>query len=256
MATFNELTTQVKSELIDVPQRTDALVATWVNQAVRKLQFRHDFSVCKTTTAVLKTTAGSYTLGALPSDFLRFRKEPPFVITHDGRVYNLGVGNATPNAMREFGTTLGGEADANILTGPPQVVSVSDASDTANTRTLQIFPLSDSNSLYTGAPAGQYRIVVPYIKLLPSLASDGDSNWITNIAEEFIIFQAVARGYFFNQDEQRGQLWQQRAQGEVQDVIARDKNESIGGHTTLDISVDALAPKVPFGDGGYYRGYF
>lgn len=231
-------------------------MATWVNQAVRKLQFRHDFSVCKTTTAVLTTQASSYDLGAVPADFLRFRKEPPFVITHDGRVYNLGVGNAVPNAMREFGTTLGGEATESTLTGPPQVVSVSDPSDEQNTREFQIFPLSDGNSLYTSAPAGEYRIVVPYIKQLAEMSSSGTTNWFTLNAEEFIIFASVSRGYFFNQDVANGQLWAQRAQGEVQDVIARDKNESIGGHTTLDIHLDVLAPKVPFGDGGYYRGYF
>lgn len=194
-------------------------------------------------------------LAAVPSDFMRFQREPPHVITRDGRTYELGVSSTWINAERETGTLDGGEATADLLTGPPRLISIGAPSDVLNTRNFEIFPLSDGNSLYTTAPAGEYRIRVPYVKKLPDLTGS-QTNWFSVNAEEFIIYAACSVGFFFNHDEIRGDLWQKRAAAEVLDVIARDKNESIGGNTTLHISMDALGPKVPHGDYGTYRGYF
>lgn len=193
-------------------------------------------------------------LSAVPSDFLRFRKELPHVIDNQGNVIELGVINTKQQAEREFGSTAGGEFSVNTLDGPPRVLALSEPSDVLGTRQFLIYPIPDELSLYTTAPAGAYRIRIPYIRLLPDL-SGTDQNWFTVNAEEFIIYGACSIGFYFNHDEVRGQTWLQRAGAEVQDVLARDKNESVSGNTTLHVSFDALGPKTPFGDAGTYRGF-
>lgn len=226
---------------------------TWVNQSIRKLQFRHDFSVCRTSTAVTSTTNGTHTLLAVPSDFLRFRKEKPHVIDSHGNVYYLGVAAGVPQVERELGSVAGGEFEEEEINGPPKTIVLSEPSDVDNTRNFLVYPLSDGRSLYTTAPAGEYRIRIPYIRLLPTLTA-GQSNWFTTNAEEFIVYAAASIGFFFNEDEKRGDIWQKRAAAEVQDILMRDKNEAWGGNTTLNVSFDALGPNVDFGDGGVYRG--
>ena len=192
-------------------------------------------------------------LSAVPSDFLRFRKELPHVIDNHGNCIELGVSLTKQQAEREFGSIAGGEFVVAELNGPPRVIALGEPSDVSNTRDFLVYPMSDQLSLYTTAPAGEYRIRIPYIKLLPDL-SGSSSNWFTVNAEEYIVYGACSIGFYFNHDEMRGDIWLKRAASEVQDVLARDKNESISGNTTLNVSFDALGPKVPFGDAGYYRG--
>lgn len=156
---------------------------------------------------------------------------------------------------RELGSIAGGEFQAQQLDGPPMVIAITEPTDVLNTRQLNIYPLPDGRSLYTTAPAGEYRIRIPYIRQLPDL-SGSQTNWFTLNAEEYIIYAAVSIGYFFNQDVPNGTTWQQRAQGEVRDVLARDKNESVSGNTTLNISFDARGPRVAGGDAGVYRGFY
>lgn len=254
MTTFSGLVSRVSAELIDVPDRTEAQLETFVRQAIRKLQFRHDFNVCKTSTAVLTTSPSTNTLAQVPSDFLRFRKEPPHIIDNHGNVIELGVAPSLQAAEREFGSIAGGEFNVNELHRRPLVIAFSEPSNVANARNFLVYPMSDQLSLYTTAPAGEYRIRIPYIKLLPDLTGTQE-NWFSSNAEEYIVYGACSIGFYFNHDEQRGQLWLQRAGAEVQDVLARDKNESFSGNTTLNVSFDALGPKVPFGDVGVFRGY-
>lgn len=154
---------------------------------------------------------------------------------------------------RVFGTTAGGEFSTSEIDGPPTVIALSEPTDVINTRSFLVYPMSDGNSLYTTAPAGEYRIRIPYIRLLPDL-SGSQENWFTKNAEEFIIYAAVSIGFYFNHDEQRGQIWVQRAAQEVQDILARDKNESFSGNTTLNISFDALDARTPLGDAAIPRG--
>lgn len=167
---------------------------------------------------------------------------------------DLGVLATKQQGEREFGTVAGGEYTAETLDGPPRFIALGEPSDVSNTRQFLVYPLPDDLSLYTTAPAGAYRIRIPYIKLLPDLTGS-QSNWFTANAEEFIIYAACSIGFYFNHDEARGDIWLKRAAQEVQDVIARDKNESISGNTTLHISFDALGPRIPMGDAGTYRGY-
>lgn len=192
-------------------------------------------------------------LSAVPSDFLRLRKEPPHLIDSFGRLSELGFIPQKEQAERRFASTAGGEFTTSQINGTPQVLSIDTPSDVNNTRDFLVYPMSDQLSLYTTAPAGEYRVRIPYIRQLPDL-SGVQTNWFTSNAEECIIYAAVSIGFYFNHDEQRGDIWFKRAAGEVQDVLARDKNESIGGNSTLDISFDVLGPKTPVGDEGIYRG--
>jgi len=255
MATFQDLVSRVSAELIDVPTRTAAVIPTFVSQAIRKLQYRHDFNVCKTSTAVLTTVTGQRVLGNVPSDFLRFRKELPHVIDNHGNVIDLGISPGTAQVERMLGSIAGGEFQTEQLNGPPTILALSEPSDVNNTRQFLIYPLPDGRSLYQTAPANEYRIRIPYIRQLPEIVGS-QSNWFTANAEEFITYAAVSIGYFFNQDIKNGQIWQQRAGAEVADILARDKNESISGNTTLNISFDVLGPRSPTGDAAIHRGYF
>lgn len=165
----------------------------------------------------------------------------------------LGVAPSWEAAERETASTAAGEFTVAEINGRPSFIALGPPQDVSNTRDFLVYPMSDQLSLYTSSPAGEYRIRIPYIRLLPAL-SGTQSNWFTVNAEEFIAYGAVGIGFYFNHDEQRGKIWTDRAAQEVQDVLARDKNESISGNTTLHVSFDALGPKVPFGDSGIPRG--
>ena len=179
------------------------------------------------------------------------------MIDNHGGLIELGVAPSKQAAEREFRTHDVGEATVTELQSRPITIALSEPSDVQGTRTFLVYPLPDELSLYTTAPAGAYRIRIPYIKLLPALvAGNNETNWFTNNAEEFITYGACSIGFYFNHDETRGDIWFKRAAQEVKDVLARDKNESVSGNTTLNVSFDALGPKVPYADGGSFRGDF
>lgn len=244
MATFGELQTRVQHIVIDLPTSVTAQVPTLIKEAVRKLQTKHDFEICKATTAVLTTTLETRVLAALPSDWNKWRGKP-YHIGVQGQVLELGTFAERADALREFDTMDGGEADPETMSGSPVGILLSEPTDELGTRNIEVYPLPDGNSLYLD---GEYRIVLPYWKFLTTLSGAGDQNWFTNNAEEWIVFMAAAGAFFLDWDENRGTLWTQRASVEYKDIILRDKYTKLGQVSEIVPNRDARGPRVQSGD--------
>lgn len=236
MATFTELQTRVGQIVIDLPTTVTAQLPTLVNEAMRTLQRTHNFRVMEARTSLFTTTYQTATLGAVPSDFKAFRGRPS-LINQDGSVVQLEVANSQEEAWRDFGTTLGGEADEDNLMGTPKVVYLGEPSDVYGTASFAVGPIPDDLSIYT---SGDYRISIPYWKYLPALSAGADYNWLTVNCDDFITFQAAAEAFFDDHDVENGTYWQQKAQARYNEIIASDKQARVAQRDILIPQPDAL----------------
>lgn len=239
MATFAELQTRVQQIIIDLPTAVTSQVPTLVRESIRRLQRLHDFKVAEALSSVYTTVAGTRVLAAVPSDFYKMRKLP-HLIDVGGITRDLGVFPDRGSAEREYGTLAGGEADTDALSGPPRFIMLSEGD--AN---FEVYPLPDATSTYAN---GNYRIRVQYWKFLTALSAGSDTNWFTENAEQWIVWDAASKGFLLDWDEERASVWATMAQGAYKEVIDQDKRKRMGGFDTLQASSDALAPRMIGGD--------
>jgi hypothetical protein len=224
MATFIDIKNRVRTRLIDLPAATLAEVPTLVNDALRELQDRHNFWVMqKTLTA--NTTADTRILAATPSDFKDFRLEP-YYTDSVGTIVEMSVASSKRQVQGFF------EADAE---GLPQFILRGEPTTDAGASSLEVWPLSDSQSDYTVAPAGEYRISVPYWKYLPALSADGDTNWFTLNEQgvQYLINKATALGFAVNWDINKEAEWFALADRYYNMLVATDKQLWFGGQDTF-----------------------
>lgn len=244
MATFAQLQTRVTEIVIDTPTAITSQVPTLIRESVRRLTRLHDFKVCEATTEVFETSLETRVLGAVPSNFYKWRGKP-YLISEQGRVRELGTFPDRASAMRVYGTEDGGEADPTDLSGPPKFLSLSEPSDELGTMNFELWPLPDEESLFTD---GNYRIAVPYYKYLTALSGNSDTNWFTNNAEQWLAWDAASQAFFLNWDEQRALTWAQNAAKAYKEVIDADKKLRFSEVTELTPSSDARDLRGQYGD--------
>lgn len=233
MASFLQIRNRVSKIVIDLPATVQAEIPTLVNKALFKLQQRRNWKVMETHGGPYVTTSGSRVLAAVPVNFKALRPSKPFYLTALGQMVPLEGVASRSDAGFAFG-------QGTIDIGPPRLLLDTEPSDTG-ARNWEVFPMPDDNSDHVD---GQYRIYVPYWRFLPDLSADGDTNWFTVHAEEFIIKQAAAEGFFYDWDEQRGTFWANLAGGELRDAVARDKQEMLAGFDTLVPHQGQYTPRV------------
>lgn len=215
--TFDDIVTRVQRRVIDLPSAVQAEVPTLVNEAMGSLQSLHNFSVMRAV-ASATTTAGSRALLTLPTDWKEARGKP-YLREELGSVRKLGWTLDIREADLAFGV------DPDLDFGYPSVLGIAEPSDTLGTRAVQVYPFPDGLSDYSD---GEYRIVIPYWRILPAL-SGSDSNWFTNRAAEFLTKQATGEAFGLNWDEKRAQYWFQQAAQEFKKVVRADKLEQVAG---------------------------
>lgn len=245
MTTFAQIQSRVQQIVIDLPTAVTSQVPTLVNEALRGLQIKHDFHVCKAT-ATFTTTEGTRLLGAIPSDWNKIRGRP-YLITDQGRTYELGYTEDRADAMREYATLIGGEANADDMEGEPRLLLRTEPTTTAGASNLEVYPLPDGLSLYAN---GEYRIHLPYWKFLPALSGSTDTNWFTVNCPEYLTYQAASDAFLLNWDEERAAVWAQRAANQFAEIVRRAKREKVAQLETLPISFSAR------GRPGFNRGDF
>ncbi len=225
MATFAQIQTRVNRRVIDLPSAVTAEVPTLVNEAMKRLQRRHNYKCMEAETAILTTTIATRTLStaAVPSDFKEYRGSP-YYITDAGAFAEM-LTAANKNAVqREFSVD-----DANSI-GAPVVLLDDLPSDEANTRSWAIYPFPDGASDYSD---GEYRIQIPYWQYLTVMTNDADTNWFTVEAEEYLTNQAASLAFGLDWDEERMAIYAQLAATEEKDVKDADKKFRLGGVDTL-----------------------
>lgn len=224
MANFGSLKNEVLLLVIDTPTAVQTLVASFVNRAVRKLQTKHNYKVMEAE-ATFTTAEATRALGIRPSNWKMARGKPYEL---DDRGFATGMFYLDrANAVFRYG-------DSTDDTGNPRTLVEND-----QTGNFDVYPYSDGNSSYDD---GEYRVTVPYWAYLNPLLSDSDTNWFTNNAEQWIIYQAVAEAFYANQDEAMAQIWETRAMREYKDVIDLDKQRI---YAETDVMIPHLGAMRP-----------
>jgi len=233
MATFLELMTEVRGNIIDLPTFVTNNVPAYVNRAIRELQNKHNFKVMEADSGVLVTAPDTRVLSAVPANFKEYRGTP-YVINVQGDTRELIVGISRETAEHDVTTDAGGEADPEMVIGPPRIILQSEMTEQGASN-WEVWPLSDALSLYAN---GEYRIRVPYWKYLAELSGSTDTNWFTVNGPEWIIRTATAMGFAADHNLDSSAYWTQLAAAKYQEVVNLDKRYRLSGVQNL----------VPHGD--------
>lgn len=225
MATFNDIQTRVQRRLIDLPTSTLAEVPELVNDALRELQSRHNFKVMEKLLDA-NTAALTRNLVAVPADFKEARLYPYFT-PFSGKPVELELA-ASRQSMNQIYEPGDDGAPAFILHSEPSDLGAA---------FFEVWPLSNSQSDYSAAPTGEYRVTIPYYRWLPALVLAADNNWFTNDLHGalFIINQATGYGFAMNWDVEKEAEWLALAEKEFQLISKQDKMQRLA-------TVDTLVP--------------
>lgn len=226
--TFATIKTEVLGNIIDTPTFVSGNVGAYVNRAMKKLMQKHNFKVMEAEEAYT-TTAGTRILGMRPSDWKQPRGRP-YYIDAFGSPRQFHWVSEKSQAIFSTGDST------TFDTGSPRYLYEDDLP-----QELNVFPYPDGLSDYSD---GEYRITVPYWKYLGELISDGDTNWFTDNAEQWLIFRATADAFYADHDEARAQLWESRAALEYRDVLVLDKTRRLAEVDTLVPHIGARMPQT------------
>lgn len=225
---FSAIRTEVQTLLIDASTAVVNLTPNFVNRAITKLQQKHNFKVMEAKQAYT-TTALTRTLGARPSNWKEARGVP-YYVWNLGGFTQLVYAPSEADALAAFGNST----DTDY--GSPRALL-----EDEDTASFLAYPYPDSLSDYSD---GQYRITVPYWKYLPVLSADTDTNWFTENATQWVIYQAVAEGFYANEDVNQATVWEKRASREYGDVLLADKRRSLANVNTLVPHLGARKPHL------------
>jgi hypothetical protein len=228
MANFAALKTEVQTLLIDAPTAVSSLTGTWVNRAIRKLQQKHNFKAMETEVA-FTTVVDTRSLGARPADWKEARRKP-YYIEDLGTIRELIYVDDKSQALAAFGD------DTDYDFGSPRALF-----EDEEAAAFLIFPYPDALSDYSD---GEYRLVLPYWQYLDALVGDEETNWFTSNAEQYIVYQAVAEGFYANEDEDRALIWERRAMSQYADVLLQDKRRRLANTDTFAYHTGARMPQT------------
>ncbi len=234
MPTITVIRNRVTTRVIDLPNTVLFEIPHTINKVVRDLQEGHNFKVMETKTGSLSTTSGSHVLAAVPTD-MKEQRGLPYLLMNDGSTRDLVMAPNLAAALDVFPFS-----DANDI-GEPKLL-LDPEPDDDGVRSWQVYPYPDGNSDWSD---GEYRIVVPYWRYLTELDFGVlEENWFTTNAGWFIVFQATAEAFYMDWDEERGQFWEARAQGEMAKVFKSDKRARLGTVRHLAVHRDVYAPRL------------
>lgn len=223
---YQQLQTNALTLVIDTPAAVQALMPTFVNWAVKKLEDKHNFKVMEYD-ATFTTTFGSRIIGTRPADW-KLPRGNPYYVEELGAGRELFYIPSKAEGVMKYGDNV------DLDYGEPSLVYEDDANNQ-----FILYPYPDGVSDYAD---GEYRLVVPYWRYLPTLVNPTDTNWFTVNAEQYLIYQAVAEAFYANEDENRAQTWEVRAAKEYKDVVFRDKQRRLGEVQSLVPHLGALMP--------------
>lgn len=228
MATYAEIQTRINRLVIDLPAAVTAEVPTLVNEAIRSLERKHNFWIMEAETSRFTTLINTHTLttGTVPANWKEIRGLP-YEVQFDGNTRRLDYAASREAVLSRF------DLEGTIDKGRPEVILRGEPTDEDGASVFTVFPLSDGLSKWTGAPAGEYRIIIPYWRFLTKLSADGDDNWFTVNAEEYIVEKATSRAFILDWDEARAAVHAQLATEHLADVLKADKTQRLRGATVL-----------------------
>ncbi len=228
MATFGELQSRVRANIIDLPSNVSSRVPDLINQAIRELEDRHNFIGMQAFHTPI-STIGTNSLGTLPTNWKESYGDATYI--------------SDPNTNENLPLKwLGSYSQGAILfpstrPGPPQLLNNPTATS------LFVLPFPDGRSLYSD---GEYRFFIPYYSYLPELVNSGDTNFFTDRASLYIEQWATGEAFPRNWDEERAAFWKQLAENSYISIRNTDKRRQLQGITTLVPHWQgARSPEVP-----------
>lgn len=223
MTTFLDIKNRVIARVIDMPPAVTAAVPTLVNQAIRNLQRGYNFRAMETS-AVFITAIGS--LIPTPNTiatFKEYRDKGPYLLQYLSKARRY-ITSSQPDA------DLAVLSDINNPGRPEFLINAVDPSNGNTTFTISPYPNNVSDW-----PDGNYRIVVPAYSYSANLVNDGDQNWFTNFADDFIELQASSEAFGLDWDYNSMALMAQHADNKKKEIIKADKLNRLA-------SVDTFVP--------------
>lgn len=220
---YETLQDRVAAWLLELPDTTEALIGEWINEAIHYAERKYNFRYMEAEAAFV-TTEDTRLLAAKPDRWKRTRGEP-FMVFQDGGVFPFDWAPSESEMHRQYGE------DSEMDDGEPQFLLEQPTE-------LWCYPLPDTRSDYSD---GLYRIRVPYWRYSDLLTDNDDTNWLTENAEQYIIYKATSLGMFFNRDN-RAASYDQLAMREYKEAKKEDKRSKVPSRFNLSASRNAFGP--------------
>lgn len=216
---FIDIKNEVIANVIDLPPAVSAAVPKLINQAIRSAERRYNFKYMEGNTQFITTPLVS-TLGTILR-FKEFRDRGPYVFQQfaPARQMKIGVSAGEVAQAWTLNTALPGDM--------PRWFRYS--LDLSNTATILVDPFPDALSDWGD---GNYRINVPHYVYSPTFASDADTSWLINNADDYIVFRATAEAFMKDWDYNSLALWKQQDEMKFTEVKQTDKKQRLAGLDT------------------------
>ncbi len=249
MVAFSILQTRVQNRLIDAPANVVSDIPTYINLAMRDLEDDTNFPVMKAI-AQFSTTLNTRLIGTLPTDYKERRGEaywldregtPVFTrwyTSHEGALYRFA-----PQELKQNPFTFTDVGQPEILTiATPVSASGSTVSGPQN---VEAWPLPDGNGfdLAQDGVTKIYIIYVPYWRYLTPLSLSTDTNWFTENAEQYLMYQALGHGFLADWDEQRASTQFAMAKSYRDKLVHKAANEAASPLKNMSVRSDVMAER-------------
>lgn len=219
----------VTGYLLDEVASTNALATELVNKAIRDAERReYNFKHMETSLSVV-TTADLQLLDARPALWKQSRLRPS-LSRFDGTRKELDWTDEQ-EAWRWYPLTTAPTTD----NGQPEVILVTETQ-------LLVYPEPDGESDWGD---GDYRLVIPYYAYKADLVNTTDTNWWTDNAPWYVIFQAVSEGLVRNREETRAAVYASKAEAEYRGAKGADVQNKLPERLTLIPRRDVYARVRP-----------
>ncbi|MGI9297768.1 MAG: hypothetical protein ACR2QC_07710 [Gammaproteobacteria bacterium] len=247
--TLAQIRARVQTHVVDVVDEITAEFDGWINWAIRVAQETHNFRAMQAE-QFKDTTKNVRLLGTKFIDW-KDRRLDPYYVTPEGS--NIRLSWATEDQARE----RYGENTTQDIGPPKDLVERIFYDGTSDLDQFLVYPFPDALSRQVGpAPAaGEYRILIPYYRYLPTLAADNASNYFTDNWDNYVVWLAAAQALFLNEFNERALVFSTKAgydvsegapilsgtrfQGELGRMIKTDQRGRVANRLTLGVNRNA-----------------
>lgn len=220
---FETLQDRVEKYVLDLPGDIGTLIPEWINMAIRRACERHNFLFMRETAPEQTTVEGQRKLMGLPTGWKETRGRP-WLLHQDGGVTEIDWAPTESELIRMYGQAAPAEGNkASIDDGQPRFLF-------PRSDEIEVYPFPDDKSQWDD---GNYRVYIPYWKFPTDLSNNSDTNWVTENMPFYIIFYAAAEGFVFNREEERAQLYFNRAEQKFRESRREDKLAQLPDRPTL-----------------------
>ncbi len=225
-----QIKAEVASWLLDLPGDASSRIQGWVNEALKDATDRYNFR-CMQAESLPITVNQQRELLTKPSNWKEHRGEPYF-FRQDGSTKPISWAQSEAQMIRSYAIQLPDEGNTTAADeGEPRYLLERET-------TVDVFPLPDDESDWND---GNYRLVLPYWKHMAAMSADADTNWLTERADYYVIWKAVALGMLWNKDFDGAALHEQKAERQFMRAKNQDKLSKLPDKLTLAVHRDVYA---------------